>query len=623
MKFRISLFCITAAFFLSSAHAQQWEQVGWKGGAISVTKQLGNTLYGQYGNGVYRSKDWGKTWSLFRNGLPQDFHFYSYVYFNVQNEYLYVLDPYKPIVYYCKENDNDWSSKEYSLISGVSPDILYWSPDTVLAILIPGSHSFYTDSGFYLSVDGGLSWNSRSASPFGFIQQYCQGRNNTGFAEFGAYDTVTKINSYHLYRTDDLGLTWKELALPFSDTDYFTISYLSGDNLLLYTGGKYQYIDLSVYSSSDNGSHWSQITTMTYDPRGVINNVKQIGSRSFIIFSPINLFNTYVLYQSLDSGTHWSMVQGPSQFISIADLFGNDNMLFQHVYDQDADQYVRYDSLYNIADSFSVSQGIVANAVVYASGKTLVSLNVPNEATDPAANFCDTLMISTDNGDTWAVQAFSDTYSMNEVPWMKDGGILYAAGIEKKTNISCMLRSSDEGNSWTRVCALDSTRIITGFFVRNDTIIVKEGYSNVGDPAMIYSTIDGGHSWVAWVPPYDLDLWNCFRLEVLTNNFYMYSPDLGSQWDSISYAPVQKFFDYSPVFIIGSTWYFSAATSITGYHLYYSVDSGANFIMEKGLDSTNNYYTPVFKDGILYLPASNNLDGSSKLYVSSDTGKSW
>src|SRR3954464_4972421 len=67
----IFFFVAISFFSIASLHAQEWEQVGWQGGIISIEAQLGHTLYGASGNAFYKSTNWGQTWSMFRTGLPQ------------------------------------------------------------------------------------------------------------------------------------------------------------------------------------------------------------------------------------------------------------------------------------------------------------------------------------------------------------------------------------------------------------------------------------------------------------------------------------------------------------------------------------------------------------------------
>src|ERR1051325_3888318 len=134
----------------------QWEKIGWEGGGqVEIKAQLGNALYGIANYSFYKSTDWGKTWTMFHEGLPNDTSFFQlikniniksylphhYLTFRRWKDFL-IIDPYDLIYggepvpygfYYCKELDTKWYfHKLLPIIDGENQQhVLFFSNDSI------------------------------------------------------------------------------------------------------------------------------------------------------------------------------------------------------------------------------------------------------------------------------------------------------------------------------------------------------------------------------------------------------------------------------------------------------------------------------------------------------------
>ena len=134
---KVVLFSLIVLFGSSTLHAQEWEKIGWQGGKIYPSGQLGNTLYSISNLTVYRSTDWGQTWTIFSSGLPISTAISDDLSFIQLNDCICIDLSSTSLpeagLFYSKENDNSWSFKKISTIGKVSPKILFWSGDSILS----------------------------------------------------------------------------------------------------------------------------------------------------------------------------------------------------------------------------------------------------------------------------------------------------------------------------------------------------------------------------------------------------------------------------------------------------------------------------------------------------------
>ncbi len=277
MKHLFSILLIFAASLTCTTflHAQQWEQVGWQGGIIEVRAQLGKTLFGQgYNVGfigttgtpegllteIYRSTDEGRSWKIFRKGLPI---LTWTVYIKVSGDYVYLFpDRFQNETpafdnigaYVAKETDTTWTHLPFSPIYGSSPfdryntesfdPLMFFSNDTILVQF----RDLSVRGKLYLSADRGKSWAPINTTGIPFETHYINHRafvladNDSGKTLF--------------FSSGDAGITWKNLLLPpGADTSYSGPPFFFNDSLLFYFNSK----DSNSYRSIDGGENWVRI----------------------------------------------------------------------------------------------------------------------------------------------------------------------------------------------------------------------------------------------------------------------------------------------------------------------------------------------------------------------------
>jgi len=244
------------------------------------------------GGGIFKSTDFGSTWSL----LPST----------------------------------------YSLTNS-STDQLYWEFKNVLALDIDSSGniyaatkaidynggigSYYTYGGIYKSTDNGNSWNK--ISPTAFSTDYF---NPSGVVAFSSSTTIfasgpngTTLGG--IYRTTDDGSTWNAVTSGLPSTGYNTIVltkdnsgnayavYQSTDNSTSGAGGL-----KGIFKSTNSGASWSQLTS----PQKIksAGNISYLGTQgwygSAIAVDPFNHNNIYVggidMMKSANGGSSWNQI---------------------------------------------------------------------------------------------------------------------------------------------------------------------------------------------------------------------------------------------------------------------------------------------------------------------------
>ena len=160
-------------------------------------------------------------------------------------------------------------------------------------------------AGAYRSLDRGKSWNQ--------IGSY-QGLTDTHICGLGfdpSNPSIIFIGAEHgLYRSSDTGATVSKVI----DNGYITDIKISNvDNLIAYAAynSKYNSLDGQVYKSTDNGEHWSKISTDLPAGLHISKILIEPGSSNVVyILSGKTDYASgmQVAYRSNDGGVHWSRI---------------------------------------------------------------------------------------------------------------------------------------------------------------------------------------------------------------------------------------------------------------------------------------------------------------------------
>ncbi len=268
--------------------------------AISCMTNNGDTVYAGtgegwfnldavYGGGIYKSTDFGNTWTLlpstttgvaiwnFRNtmkiSIDQNNNIYAatFAYNFKDNVGKYFING---GLYKSSDGGNSWTK-----ISPLSASSDYYTPCDVIAInssdILLATRSSGTNSGgIYQSTDGGASWNQVTSSlPTSGVDRIALTQDpsnpNTVYAVVSSTDHTASGDAglKGIYKSTDGGTTWAALSKPQKISSTSNLSYLGSQgwygNVIgidpnnsknIYVGG------VDMMKSTDGGSTWAQLT---------------------------------------------------------------------------------------------------------------------------------------------------------------------------------------------------------------------------------------------------------------------------------------------------------------------------------------------------------------------------
>jgi photosystem II stability/assembly factor-like uncharacterized protein len=659
----LSLFLVI--LFLSSAPTEviaQWEQVGWQGGEISIKAQLGKILVGQAGNNIYRSTDWGTSWTLFNTGLPRSSYTFDCT-IKSSNIHFYLFSQDLPAslgntgLFIAKENDTEWTYVPLSFIDGRRPFAQSYNggagwelpiifPDNKILTFYPGvsaSTTMDTNAGIYLSSDVGISWirlndpitgNVRHLSKAKFFYQHTR-----LYLLCWSYDpNLGQIEK--LFASNDAGKTWEKLAMPNGDSVTQEPIFLN-DNIL-YLKNK-NHLSSTNHISTDGGKTWRANAGPLPDiiPDWEINTIFENHGRlyCFVSFKKPNVHSAQFI--SSDNGVTWKDVTYPDS-THLYNILGDDSLYI-------INKSFRSDSSLKKFEPIHYTKGIFygSGALKYVSGSMLIA----------AGRRADTIIVSNDNGATWTSKLFLDSFWVDPTPWVKDGQTLFACGKSKNGYKTYLFKSYTDGQTWDTLPQLTGIRQILQIIPSGDTIFIVTSAADNVDSLIFYS-LNGGHDWSILPLPsnqYPYAYKSGVDIKLENESVYLFplyddpefasvSNNLGSFWEEkeIPYNSNQySYVDFAKQgknFLItdrGSVIDGNNNDLINKSHLYLSQDSLNSFkLITDGIGDSTILQSFSLVDGILYASAGarSRLDPSSfpqcvrgqcRAYFSLDTGLTW
>ena len=610
--FRILLFSLLTLAGIAPLQAQ-WEQIGWQGGGnFGYPAQLGNTIYCATNNAVYRSHDFGKNWVKFLDGLPINTSFFNSCNFVQRGQHL-IIDNYREYnssdsnfletgIYYCNETDSNWSFKKLSKIYGVASKILFFSSDTFFAFRQKNFSDVDSLDGFYLSTNNGLSWERRMVdsllSP------------NTSVFAMSSHFFLS--NDVYLFRSDNFGYTWERTAARKYASNFFTVS---DTELLEQIYPPLNDTSLIAFNRSTNiGNTWRDAGIKLPYGQSLeqINFCNPIGSRLFISLGFYPDRSNYIIFESNYQKGIWHRIDFHDSTLVIGDIFGKENyyvLVTSKGYFTADSTFLTLTPLFPLGILFNYRQ------LVAVSGTKLFAL------LDWGKKLSDSLMVSTDNGSTWAKELFFNQNKLDNHRWVHAGNNLYVSGFQKDS-LPCIFRSSDEGNTWNIETMLSTHDAIARFFVEGDTIVVRREND-------FLLSIDKGKSWVIITSP---AVWSSVNMDYRNGIFeilYTYqgavaiSTDFGATWKNSN--PFYNFgYIYYGPYIFGDRLFTS-----DGSQLYYRNLEDILWKKSNGLPDKIIYLPYTDVNGILYATYYNfssgqpSSEGHTALYYSLDSGANW
>ena len=546
--YRIVAMCLVSLICLTSVRAQQWERIGWQGGRINIQGQLGNTLIGlakDYPNinAIYRSTDFGVSWNEFRQGLPVCT---LGARLTVAGDYIFIdnVGGYQGPqvfdnigIYAIKEQDTVWHHFEFSPLYGRCPysKLMIFSNDTILSYFSGvSSYNFDTTTGFYLSTNGGKKWN-RTFDPIKMTPNAIAASphfaHHRVYAKVASFDSSGVPGKSYFYASNNAGITWELLPVPEA--------IVINDTLLFEWTSPHQFL-----RSSDGGRSWTPQDDPFSDTtkKGFIYPFFQFREKIFLAGSYYpNYMQRLFQLVSNDGGITWVTPQFPDSSTYIYQIVGNEK---RYIVGLEGGVYSISDSSLITSKQYLDYSGIKNEQGIlhYVTGKTLYASHINREGNNVLLS--DSIIVSFDNGATWTQRLFLENHWLNQLKWINDASILYAAGKEKSTQFGCIYRSLDNGNSWQVHTTLSTKGEISQFIVRGDTIIVKD--ENTGPSfSELRISIDGGKSWFMPAIPYiskgidsiKISYKNSLFLSIYSSKdqYYFSSSDFGLNWSPIDF----------------------------------------------------------------------------------------
>jgi photosystem II stability/assembly factor-like uncharacterized protein len=497
---------VTDPFKAGRVFASGWKRIR----SSKISSSLG------HGTFLYRSEDYGATWTNVTNGLP----------------------------------DGEHSRTSIEITNDGTLFISY------LGTIDAGECAGYIESlqNIYTSIDGGISWDTIPTAPEHGV--YCD-----FFGQFGWYFEVLKVNpdnpldmvllGVDILRTVDGGLTWFEAGPP-----WWTYEVHADKHDLVFAHG-------NMYLGTDGGAYMTDI-----NQAGQWTDIENIPTTQFYRTAWNPHTPDWYYGGAQDNGTSGG---NATLFNEWPRIFGGDG--FQPLFDRDEPTWM-YAMTQNGYIYFTEDNGFDFSGLNKGlQGSRYWDMPLVMSSQDPKILFCGSdRMFRIDMHDTlreWQVISpdltRGETILGNRYPAITaiaqselDEMRLYAG-----TQDGLLWTTADGGLTWTNI-----TEGTPGFYVTSiscstihpeGVIATYSGYRDNDHQPYIFRSEDAGSSW----EPIHSDLpmmgvnnlfilpgWNDAVLFAATDGGVYVSQDAGEQWSRIGsnmpYMPVYDL-DYNPV----------------------------------------------------------------------------
>lgn len=220
--------------------------VAWQGGAA-------------FGQGIYSSTDAGDSWQLLPSTLEQKFWYVFDVKFNPHREGDILVSTWRGIF----RSTDDGASWQTSISTTSAP----WSAMVEYSATQPGLVYASTEGdGIYRSINHGQSFQRlEDIETQAFSRVYLASAPSNGLTLYAAFTHRDTQQCSGMYRSDDSGRSWQQLAIPYSSLDgqsymggqgrYNSVLAVHPDNPdIVWAGG------VDLYRSVDGGMSWEQMS---------------------------------------------------------------------------------------------------------------------------------------------------------------------------------------------------------------------------------------------------------------------------------------------------------------------------------------------------------------------------
>ena len=264
--------------------------------------------------------------------------------------------------------------KMYSIQSKITSMAFNYSQNTILL----GTNS---GKGIYISKDGGHTWNQSNS---GLSLSSSTTINAITISASKPSEVIALLDNSNIAVSQDGGSTWQSALSPGPQIQDVSIKP-DNENVVFAIG---RYGDFQIYKSTDEGSTWNQIATVS-DPSG---------SSPKLYIDPSNPQRMYIgghgSYSSTDGGVTWNIINWPSHgtefLLSNIDSRG---YIYVQDYNWDGTLKLRLVRSTDYGSTFSVMNVYDNNVYVYGS-----DYNTGNTVCCVSPQ---TIYISTNNCQTW------------------------------------------------------------------------------------------------------------------------------------------------------------------------------------------------------------------------------
>jgi photosystem II stability/assembly factor-like uncharacterized protein len=568
MKKLITLLIVSALLFLNSSSFAQWQTQGPDGGPSFSLASSGSTLFIGTDNGVFKSTDYGTSWSAANNGIQRDA--ISSLAVNGSNIFAGTAND---GIYFSSNNGVSWAPRMNGVTSPFISTVF-----TSSAGVFAG-----TSDGAFFSSDNGMSWTLRNSGiPNSYVIY--------SWTQIG--DTIYGgLYGEGLYQTSNNGMSWTITDGGFPSGTFVYALITVGNSIIAGTSA-------GIYKSSDRGKNWS--SSNTGFPAGMW--AKSFAAKPGYIFA-----GTYSegIYVSTNGGNSWAPANSgipdfpfqnglPHNYPSTEALIISGTGIIAATDD------AAYKSINNGSSWSESVQGMISTNIM---DVTTMGTNVF------AASSRTGVYASNDNGGNWH-RTNNNLRSHDMTAVLARGSSIFAA-----TNYDGVYRSDDLGMTWNNADTGIPSQVFE--FGQDAGRVLALTNGTIGTPPGLYQTVNNGTSWTE-IPTGFTSLMSCFTntsTDIYIGTWegkVMYSNTNGSSWqDKSAGLPNVKI---TSILISGSV----LLLGTEGSGVYKSTDYGSTWhLSTTGLN--NNYIMDLNQSGGVIYAAS----WGNGVFVSSNSGASW
>jgi len=432
-------------------------------------------------DGVYKSSDYGVTWSAMNSGFKSSYDSERVAAFIITKSGNVLCSTIDGKVYHANSDEDSWS---------IVLDNLTHSP----AFAIDYSGTIYHGSFgnyIYKSTNDGIDWIMSNNIPF-VDDIRAIATNDEGQIFIGTL-------GMGVFCSSDMGLSWEEKNEGLDNTMIWCMNGNSKNEI--FTGS----IGGGIQKSSDGGASWYRIGT-DLDP--------------FLIWD-IEVDNSDRIFMSNEVGAYISENDG-KDWRMIPDIdFGS-----QFAFSKDGHIVASCWTTVKISDNQALTWDILLE------NQNLVDITV-NDSNYIFASAQDGIHISRDFGTTWIrTEMPSDRHYYYYYLYVSKSGSLFVSAADKETWDWKLFRSDDNGASWND--------LVTGLlFFQGVTSYASDiqGCIYVGTRgAGVYRSCDNGNTWI----PFNNGLKRMFINSVyIDHEGYLYAGSEGGNYETKSYTSTQ------------------------------------------------------------------------------------